>query len=446
MQKRKLPASFFLFLILFLFSTSDGFGKSSVNIGVIGPMKFDLGREMWNGAVMAAEELNAKGGMQVDKNPMPIKLIKIDSNEFLNTTSPTNAIEMLFFRSKVDFVVGGFRSEAVLSMQDVAMDYKKIYISAGAASPDLTLRVAQNYDRYKYYFRGGTFDNYHLGKACFLQLGYVAETMRKRLGISKIKVAIAAERTRWVEELIGAAEKNFPQMGLELAGVFRPSSMATDLSPEIKAIARTKAPIVMTWFATNVGAAFVAQAADLKLPAVLLGINGDALKSDFWEATNGRADYVMTLSSFAPGVEMSSKTKPFVENYIQRFGGVPGFTAGGTYTAIACTLALAIEESGTLNSDILVDIIEKSRYETPGGIHAYSKDTLGRPTHEIKFGAEYALPLAIQWQKGEIKAVWPKNYQEKPGAKPVTYKGVVDIEIPDMVIKTFKQSKGLAKK
>lgn len=439
MHKRKLPPVLFIVIIIILITAANGYAKGQIRFGVIGPMKFNLGNEMWNGAVQAADEINGRGGVQVGDTKMQVKLIKVDSNEFLNITSPTNAIEMLFFRNKVDFVVGGFRSEAVLSMQDVAMDYKKIFISAGAASSELTRRVTQNYERYKYYFRGGTFNNYDLGKACFLQLNHVAETMKEELGVERLKVAIVAERTGWVDELIDAAEKNLPAMGLELAGIFRTSSVATDMRTEIKAVAKTQAPIVLTWFSSSVGATFVQQALDYELPAIMLGING-ALQSNLRENSLEKADFVMTISSFAPDVEMSSKTKPFVENYIQRFGSLPGFTAGGTYTAIACTIVPAIEKVGTLNPDVIVDTIEKSKYETPNGMYAYTKDSLGRQNHEIKFGSDYVLPLAIQWQKGQVKAVWPKNYQENPGAKPLSYKGVVDMQIPQWIIKKYKKS------
>ena len=103
----------------------------TIKIGVIGPMNFVQGKGHWNGAVMAAEEINAKGGVQVGKEKMKIELVKSDSNEFLNVTDATNAMERLITSDKVDFMVGGFRTEAVLAMQDIAMDYKKIFIGAG---------------------------------------------------------------------------------------------------------------------------------------------------------------------------------------------------------------------------------------------------------------------------------------------------------------------------
>ena len=79
-------AMVFLFAVL---SFTVAFGQS-IKIGVIGPMKFVQGIGHWNGATMAAEEINAKGGVQVGNKKMKIELIQSDSNEFLNVTDATN--------------------------------------------------------------------------------------------------------------------------------------------------------------------------------------------------------------------------------------------------------------------------------------------------------------------------------------------------------------------
>ena len=106
-----------------------------VKIGVLGPMSFTQGEGHWNGASMAADEINKAGGVKVAGVMRPIKLIKVDTNEFLSIPDATNAIEMAISRYNVDFLVGGFRTEAVQVMQDIAMDAKKIFIGCGAAHP-----------------------------------------------------------------------------------------------------------------------------------------------------------------------------------------------------------------------------------------------------------------------------------------------------------------------
>src|SRR4030066_2414532 len=110
-------------ILLAVFSFTTAFGEE-IKIGVIGPMKFVQGIGHWNGAGMAADEINAKGGVKVGNKIMKIKLIQADSNEFINVTDATNAMERLITRDKVELVGGGFRTEAVLAMQGIAMDRK----------------------------------------------------------------------------------------------------------------------------------------------------------------------------------------------------------------------------------------------------------------------------------------------------------------------------------
>jgi branched-chain amino acid transport system substrate-binding protein len=79
-----------------------------IKIGIIGPMNFTQGEGMWNGATMAADEINKAGGITVKGAKRPIEIVKLDSNEFLSVPDATNAMELGVSRYKVDFLVGGF--------------------------------------------------------------------------------------------------------------------------------------------------------------------------------------------------------------------------------------------------------------------------------------------------------------------------------------------------
>jgi len=127
--------------------------EETIKIGVIGPMTFIQGEQHWYGAKMAADEINEAGGIVVGNVTMPIELVKIDSNEMLSVPDAKMAMEKAVTVDKVDFLLGGFRTEAVLPMQDVAMDNHKIFLGCGGADAILNKRVAEDYDRYKYWFR-----------------------------------------------------------------------------------------------------------------------------------------------------------------------------------------------------------------------------------------------------------------------------------------------------
>ena len=409
-----------------------------IKIGVIGPMNFTQGQGHWNGATMAAEEINAKGGVQVGQKKMMIELVKADSNEFINITDATNAMERLMTQSKVDFVVGGFRTEAVMAMQDIAMDYKKIFIGCGAAHPELCLRVAKDYNKYKYFFRGTPFNSMFLVQTSFIHLGTVGAILKQSLGLPQIKVAVVGEKAVWTEPMIKAAEGTIPKMGMEVAGVWQPSDKATDVTAELSAIQRSGAHIIFTMFSASVGITFARQAGELKVPAVQVGINVEAQKDGFWQATQGMGNYVMTLNTYARGVEYNELTAPFVDTYVKRFGETPTYNAD-TYAAIKYTIVPAIEKTGTLDADKLVAFMENDEHMVPSGKVGYLKDAQGRPLHELKWGPGYLTSLGVQWQDGELKGVWPNQWKATPEAPEITYKGIVPYKIPPWVTEKYKK-------
>lgn len=438
MKRSRFVLSILLVACLVLAVGMPAYAAEVIKIGVIGPMKFVQGKGHWNGAIMAQEDINAKGGIQVGKKKMKIEVIKLDSNEFLSMTDATNAMELAITRHKADFLVGGFRTEAVLAMQDIAMDYKKIFIGCGAAHPELCTRVAKEYGRYKYFFRGTPFDSTYLVKVCFIHLATVGGIMKKALGIPKIKVAIVGEKAVWVEPMVAVTEKTLPKLGMELAGIWRPSAVATDATAELSAVQRTGAHIVFTIFSSSVGITFARQAGELKIPAAMVGINVEAQKDGFWEATQGMGNYVMTMNTYARGVETNELTKPFVTKYIEKFGEVPTYTAD-TYTAIVYGLAPTIEQAGTLDADKLVAILENREYMVPSGKVKYSKDAQGRHLHDLTWGPGYLTSLGVQWQDRELKGVWPNRWKAAKGAPEITYKGIVPYKIAPWIIKEYKK-------
>src|SRR4030043_1782385 len=359
-KKNILVSVVIILLAVFSFTTALG---EEIKIGVIGPMKFVQGIGHWNGAGMAGDEINARGGVKVGNKMMKIKLIKADSNEFLNVTDASNAMERLITKDKVDFVVGGFRTEAMLAMQDIAMEKRVIFIGCGAAHEELCTRVAKYYDQYKYFFRMTPYNSGILVKVAFIHVATVAEVLKKELGIDKIKVALVAEKAQWADPMVPACEATLPKMGMELVGVWRPSPVATDVPAELSAIQRSEAQIIFTMFSSSVGIPFARQAGELKIPAAQVGINVEAQKDSFWRATQKRGNYVLTSDPYCRGVESNELTKAFVDTYVKRFNETPPDPAD-TYSAIIYGLAPSIEMAGTLESDKVVSILEERVYKT----------------------------------------------------------------------------------
>src|SRR3981189_2913561 len=126
--------------------SSAALAQGTIKIAILGPMAFVQGEHHWYGAEMARDEINKAGGINVGGKRMQIELVRADTNEIQSLPDATNAVERVITRDKADFLIGGFRSEAVLAMQEVAMDYKKIFLGAGAADARLGEKRETNQD------------------------------------------------------------------------------------------------------------------------------------------------------------------------------------------------------------------------------------------------------------------------------------------------------------
>ncbi|MCA1987783.1 MAG: ABC transporter substrate-binding protein [Desulfarculus sp.] len=412
-------------LLLGLALAGTALAAEPIKIGVLGPMAFTQGEGHWNGASMAAEEINAAGGVKVGGVNRPIELVKVDTNEFLSIPDATNAAEMAISRHKVDFLVGGFRTEAVLVMQDIAMDAKKVFIGCGAAHPELCTRVTKDYDRYKYWFRLTPINSTYLGKVDFILLGTVAAIMKQTLGLEKLKVAIIAEKASWADPIVKAAETMLPEkMGMEVVGTWRPSPVAKDCTAELSAIQRAGAHIVFTTFSSSVGLTFAKQWGELKVPAAAVGINVESQKSGFWEATSGKGEYTLTVNTYAR-VKITDKTIPFYDKYLKLYKEAPNYTSG-TYDALYI-LKEAVEKAGTTDSDKVVAQIEKHDGIGTAGREVFDK------SHDITWAPGYVTSIGSQWQDGQMVCVWPINWEG------VTYEGAVPYKLPPWVVEHWKK-------
>src|SRR4051812_10940487 len=103
----------------------------TIKIAILGPMAFVQGENHWAGAEMARDEINKAGGINVGGKRYQIELIRADTNELQSVPDATNAVERVITRDKVDFLIGGFPSQAGVAMQGGAMGAKKNFFRVG---------------------------------------------------------------------------------------------------------------------------------------------------------------------------------------------------------------------------------------------------------------------------------------------------------------------------
>jgi len=412
--------------------------ENVIRVGVIGPMQNLEGEAHWWGAQKAAKEINDAGGIMLNGEQYFIELIQADSNEIFEPAGAAAVMERLITVDEPDLIVGGFRSEAVFAMQEVAMDYHKLFIGCGPADPELCGKVAKDYDRYKYFFRGTPVNSIFLVMGNFLVLEMVGGMLRDALGMppqQNLKVAIIAEKLTWADPMLPISETKLPAMGMDIVGTWRPSDTATDVTAELSAIADKEPHIIFHVFSGPVGITYAKQWGELEIPACSAGINVEAQKEGFWESTGGMGNYDMTANMYALGVQQSPLTVPFLDSYYEETGDFPTYCAD-TYNAIL-NYVDKVEKSQSLDPDVLIPYIEKTDYMSTAGRFMYYPNDSKFPAlpHDVVFGPGYITGLGCQWQDGELKAVWPQDFPGMPEEwKGCTYPGIVPYIIPPRVL------------
>lgn len=415
-----------------------------IKIGVVGPMKFPAGEHMWIGAQMAAEEINAKGGVSIKDNLYKIKLFKADSNEYLSIPDAISALERLLTVDKVDFVIGGARSEAITAQMSVMADNKKIYMMAGGGSPRLTMMVAKEYNKYKYFFRTTTPHVGHQFKVMSAAVDSLSRKLRSDLGIEKPKVALLMEKIVAVDPMIEMAKAMYPKMGMEIVGIWRPSPTTNDMSAELSAIKSSGAQIIFTVFTGPAGIVFGKQWGELKIPAAAVGVNVEGQLQKYWKATEGNCQYEVILNPVAHA-RVTAKTIPVYDKYVKKTGDYPLYTGLGAYDAVYL-LVDASTRAGTVSSDAVVKSLEVTDYQGVAGRMQFYPE--GHPTrHDLKFGPTHSTLFAQQWIKGELVTIWPNGTQPHPaieagpGWEGVKFAGTKDIQLSPVVVEYWKSKK-----
>ena len=439
--------SFLLFtclLLVALILPACGGGEQkgdTIKIGIIGPMEYIQGEHQWWGAEMAADEINAANGVLVGDKKYMIELIKADSNEILSTTDASAAMEKLITVDGAQFVLGGFRTEAVFPMQEIAMDYETIFICCGAATLQLNTPVYDDYERYKYFFRATPFASTHLVTAELMHIGMVGDILKEESGIQRpLKVAICAEGAEWADGMVNALNALIPsRLGMEVVGIWRPSPTATDLTAEMIAIEASGADIIATTISGPLGIPYARSWGELEIPAASVGINVEAQSLGFWDATQEFGNYETTSSSYAANVEQTPLTKNFIEGFMAKTGQVPTYNAG-TYDAMYM-LKDAIQRAGTLDVDAVIAELEKwtgPNTVAPAFVFTGMDSPLKNP-HDVTFGPGNSTGLAVQWQDGELVGVWPNpDYATDEEWAKVNYKGIVKWKAPPALLEKLK--------
>jgi branched-chain amino acid transport system substrate-binding protein len=374
----------------FLLSPGVGFSADTIKIGVIAPFKTPSGESLLNAAQMAAEDINAQGGI------MGKKVELVLGNTEYKPEKGAMAYKKLVLQDKCSVVIGTCSSGVAKSVMDQMARYKTLFISTGAASEALSDLYKSDPAKYKYWFR-----IMHLsGELSSSIEDFIYNLPVKKMGAKRM--AIMAENALWTRGMVDSAQKFFKEKGLEVVYSEFMDTETKDFTPIFTKIMDAKADFIYEISAHVDGAVYIKQWYDLKGP-MIGGVSGTGASDRYWKDCGGKAVSEALSTSGAFRGAMTPKTIPTYDKYQAEFKETPGYPTLYTYDALF-VFKEAVEKGKTTDSDALVPILEKTDYVGSVGRIVFLSD------HNCKYGEGYRLLPITQWREdGSRPVVWPKS-------------------------------------
>ena len=365
----------------------------TIKIGVISEAQAVAGSSIGPAAQLAAEEINAKGGV----NGQKIEVVVYDNHS--SAAESVRAFQRAVNEDHVNAVIASYISEVVLALEPWAARLKTVMITPGAASDVITANIAKDYAHNKYTFHGYLTSSGLAGLVCDAGKDLL-------VGGHKMKSAvIMSEDAAWTTPLDAGYEKCLPKVGLKVLDHIRFSPDTTDFTPIFSKIEGEKPDVMITGI-SHVGTQPTVQWKSQQVPIPMFGISSQATNSTFWKDTNGATEGVLYNAVSGPGVAVTPKTLPFVDAFKKKYGNFPSYAGYTSYDDVYM-IADAVKRAGSSNSDKLVDAMEKTDYVSTIGRIVFKPKGDPHP-HALKTGKGYITGLMLQWQDGKQVNVWPK--------------------------------------
>jgi branched-chain amino acid transport system substrate-binding protein len=368
--------------------------KDPIRIGVIAEAQAVAGSSIPMGAQLAADEINAAGGVDGRK----IEIVSYDNHS--SSAESVRAFQRAVNEDHVNAVIASYISEVVLALEPWAGRLKTVMITPGAASDVITQNIAKDYAHNKYTFHG------YLTST---SLGQLVCDAAKDLLVDDLKMksaVIMSEDAAWTTPLDASYENCLPKIGLKVLDHIRFSPDTTDFTPIFNKIEGEKPDVMITGI-SHVGTQPTVQWKSQQVPIPMLGISSQATNSTFWKDTNGATEGVLYNAVSGPDVAVTPKTLPFVAAFQKRFGNFPSYCGYTAYDEVYY-IADAIKRAGSTESDKLVDALEKTDWVgTIGRVEFTGKDSPN--PHALKVGKGTITGLMLQWQDGKQVNLWPRE-------------------------------------
>jgi len=404
MGKKRWVINMGLLGVCFFLMSSFGLAQEKpIKLGVMfimsGPMG-GYGKHGMQAVQLALDEINSQGGI------LGRKVEALFEDTKLQAPRGAEIAKKFILEDKVDFIIGPTSSGVAVAVSKVATEHKKILVLTQAAADSLT---GDQFSRYQFATLSNAMMHSRAGAY------YVASKPYKRW------MCIGPNYNYgWDSWAQFKAKLKELRPDVEFIGELWPKLMEKDFTPFIQKILEAKPEAVWSplWGMDAVN--FIKQGLPLGLfEKIKFAFPDGAALETLMPLGKDMPNGIYVAARYFFLTPDTEKNRQFVKTYMERFKDYPDYMAVETYAGVYFIKA-AIERAGTLDTEKLIDAIEKEplAWETPEGWkimrkedHAVVEDVVwGETIFSEKYG--FAILKNMQAIQGEEICRTPQELKE----------------------------------
>lgn len=292
-----------------------------------------LGEYAVMGAKMAAEEINASGGVLG-------KQIELMSEDSVNPQVAATKAQRMIERDNVAVLMGEINSASALTISQVAARNKKLFLSIGARSDALRGKDCNRY-------------TFHVDIPVTVMVNTVGQALARDGMVRGKKIYAITSDYLFGQDLSAKAKRFFAANGGNVVADDLVPTDLTDFSPYMLKIRQARPDLISTNLGGNQVTNFVKQYSEFGLPYPVVGFNLNT--ADAWAAGEGN------LGGIWPTVwhhELNTPgSKAFTQAFIRKYNKLPENHAWIEYISLKI-LAQAINATKSTDTEKLIAYFE----------------------------------------------------------------------------------------
>ncbi|MDO8737952.1 ABC transporter substrate-binding protein, partial [Candidatus Deferrimicrobium sp.] len=309
-----------------------------------------------------------------------------------------SGVEKLISRDKVPVLTGGYSSSVTAAATPVAQQFKIPFVISTGSADDITEKG------YDYIFRvNPPASEYPNAVKSFLQ------------GVAKdVKtVALLYENSSFGQSSSKSFEKDCADLGLKIVVKEGYQAGAIDFKPVLTKVKAANPDMIYMVSYVMDASLLMRQSKELRInPKLFVGGGAGFTLPEFAKSAGGAAEGVYSATLWLETLPFPG-AKEYFDKFKKKYGTETEYHGAEAYAAMQ-VVADALKRAKSLAPKDVRDALAATNMKTVFGPVKFI--SYGKKTQQNKLDT-----YMVQWQKGELEAVWPKNVATKKYVYPTPH-------------------------